>query len=445
MHKIKIPLVEKISYGLGDTASILTFQMVSVYIMFFYTDVFGLSTASIAVLLLSARIIDALIDPIIGIIIDKTSTKWGKCRPYFLWFSVPYGLIAIATFFTPHLSTNGKLIYAYITYISLNIVYSIINLPITAILPSLTDDYKERTQTTAIRIFLASCGSIIVSTFTLPLVSILGEGNKQKGFFLTMVLFGFIASLLFVNTFIQTHERILANKGNPIPLKKSIMTLKNLPWLLITLVNVFTYIGLNIKNSSMVYYLSYNISRQDLIQIFMFVSTIGVLPAIALTPILVTKIGKRNTLIVGTLFVLISCFLFAISSNVILLLIADGISALGSGFSNAVTFSMLPDIVDYGEWKTGVRAQGLLSSSSSFGSKFGMGVGSGLAALILSLGHYVPHASQAYSAKFAISFNFIWASAITSGIILFVLPFYKIDKLYPMIQAYLSKKGELDH
>ncbi|URZ03118.1 MFS transporter [Clostridium felsineum] len=443
MEKIKLPLMEKISYGLGDTASTLTFQMVSVYIMFFYTDVFGLAASSVALLLLSARIIDAFIDPIVGILIDKTNTKWGKCRPYFLWFSVPYGLIAMATFFTPHLNTSGKLIYAYITYISLNIVYSIINLPITAILPSLTDDYEERTQTSAIRIFLASCGSLIVSTFTLSLVVVFGGSNKQKGFFLTMILFGFIAIILFINTFIHTKERIIVRSEKTLPLKKAALALKSLPWLIIALVQVFIYIGFNMKSSSMVYYLTYNIGRSDLTQVFMFVSTIAVLPAIAITPFTVSKIGKRNTLILGIACSIVNSVLLVIGDrNITILLTATAISALGVGFSNGVIFSMIADIVDYGEWKTNIRAQGLLSSSASFGAKFGMGIGSGFAAFILALGHYTPGKSQTPLAKLSISLNFIWIPAITSTIAILALMFYKVDKIYPQIQASLLKKRQ---
>lgn len=145
MDNKQVPMKERISYGLGDTASNLVFTMVSTYLMFFYTDVFGLNVAAVGTLFLIARIIDAFDGPMIGVLIDRTSTKWGKSRPYFLWFSVPFGVVAVLTFMTPDLSASGKVIYAYVTYIILGIMYAAINIPLSSLLPSLTSSSQERT------------------------------------------------------------------------------------------------------------------------------------------------------------------------------------------------------------------------------------------------------------------------------------------------------------
>ena len=441
MSTKQVPWRGRISYGLADTASNLTFQMVQVYMMFFYTDVFKLPAVSVATLLLSARLLDGFIDPFVGVMIDKTSTKWGKCRPYFLWFAVPYGLIAMATFFTPNLNTGGKLIYAYVTYISLNIVYSIINLPITAILPSLTDDYQERTVVSVVRMTLGMVGGIIVTTLTMPMVQALGKGNSQKGFFLTMVVFGTVSILLFLNAFANVKERIVANGGKPVPLREGVKALKNLPWLISLLAGTFMFLGMTMKQSSTVYYMKYNLGRPDLVSIFMLLTAIAIFPTMLISPLVASKIGKRNTNVLGMAILILGALIMAVAgTNITVLITGTIVGSLGTGFSAAIGFAMIADIIDYGEWKRGVRAPGLLSAAASFGAKCGMGLGAGIAAASLAMGHYVADAVQTPSALAAIRFDFIWAPVITSVIVIVLYMFYHVDKLYPQIQADLAKR-----
>lgn len=441
MGKNLVPWKERVSYGLSDTASNLVFQMIQVYMMFFYTDVFQLPAAAVATLLLSARVLDGFIDPFVGIMIDKTSTKWGKCRPYFLWFAIPYGLIAMATFYTPALSVSGKLVYAYVTYIAINIVYSIINLPVTAILPSLTDDYNERTSVSAVRMLLAMVGGIVVSTCTMPLVKALGNGNDKNGFFFTMIIFGTVAMILFINAFVNVKERVVANEGKPVPVKEGVKALKNLPWFISLMAGTLMFVAMTMKQSTTVYYMQYNLGRLDLVPMFMLLGSVGLLPTLAISPMIATKIGKRNTIIFGNVIALLGLLIMAIwSENITLLLVGSLTNALGMGFGVAVTFAMIADIVDYGEWKRGVRAQGLLSAAGSFGSKCGMGIGAGLAAATLAIGNYVPNATQTPEALMWIKFNFIWAPIVSTILIIVLYLFYKVDKLYPQIKADLDAK-----
>ena len=172
----------RISYGLGDTASNLVFQMITMYLMFFYTDVYGLNVAAVGTLFLVARIIDAFDSPIIGVLIDRTNTKWGKSRPYFLWLAVPFAVVAVMTFMTPDFGDTGKLVYAYVTYITLGILYTAINLPLTSLLPSMTSNSQERTVVNSVRMIFGQLGGLVVSIGALPLVAALGKGNQQQGF-----------------------------------------------------------------------------------------------------------------------------------------------------------------------------------------------------------------------------------------------------------------------
>lgn len=422
--------LERISYGLGDTASNLTFQMVSMYLMFFYTDVFGISAAVVATLFLVSRIWDAVNDPLMGAVIDRTNTKWGKCRPWFLWMAVPYAIIAVLTFTVPDLSMTGKIVWAYATYIAYGMVYTAINIPFSAILPSLTANIQERTDVTAVRMIFGMSGGIMVSMLTMPLVEKLGAGNPAKGFQMTMVIFAIIAAGLFFLTFRNTRERVQPRSKKAIPLKEGVKAIKgNWPWVLILVLNMFLWIGMTMKNSSIMYYFQYNMNRPDLIPAFMPSGVLGMLPSIALVPFITRWIGKRNTIIAGNAISVVGYFMMymAGTTGISLLFAGNIVASLGGGLIAGLMFALMGDTVEYGEWKSGVRAQGLLYAGSSFGVKFGMSIGGALAAGILSMGGYVPGAEQTATALSAISTNFIWIPmlmAFLSGIAFF---FYDLE------------------
>lgn len=435
---------ERISYGFSDTASNLVYSMITTYLMFFYTDVFGLSVASVGTLFLVARILDAIDGPIFGILIDRTSTKWGKVRPYFLWFALPFGILAILAFTTPNFSDSGKLIYAYITYILLGICYSAINIPITAILPSLTSDPKERNILVSTRMVLATVGSTIVSIGTLPLVQVFGNGNQQKGFMLTMTLFAVIGIILFLVTFFNVREKV-GNTGSDqvVPFKLALKTLKgNTPWFILFFVSFFTFISSIMKSSTTVYYLTYNLNRPDLIGIILALASLNII-AYFLMPLVANKMGKRNVMIYGLILTIIGQFIlyFAASTlSVSILIIGTIIGSIGGGFAMGVSFAMNADTVDYGEWKSGIRAQGFLSATPAIGVKAGMGIGGALSAWILTVGKYVPNQEQIPSALRAIEINFIWAPTILSFISILLLLFYKLDKQEKQMISELNER-----
>jgi GPH family glycoside/pentoside/hexuronide:cation symporter len=443
MQKNLVSWKERMSYALGDTASNLTFSVVTSFLMFFYTDVFGISVSAIATLFLVSRIWDAINDPIMGVIVDRTNTRWGKCRPYFLWMAIPYGIIAILTFTTPNLGSTGKLIWAYITYIGLGMAYTAINIPLSAILPSLTDDYNERTSVNAIRMLGGIFGALLVNAITMPLVNAFGNGNPQRGFQLTMVLFAVLAVIMFLITFKNVRERVQVSEGKKTSFSDGIKAIKgNWPWIITLLLNFVLWFGMTIKNQTAVYYLQYNVGRPDLIPLFMPLGFIAMLPTIALAPLFTRKLGKKNTYIVGNIVAIggLILTLVAGNTNITLLFIGYLITGLGAGFGAGLLFAMLADTVDYGEWKSGVSAQGLLYSASSFGVKFGMGIGGAFGAWILSMGNYVAGGQQTASALAAIRFDFIWIPIITIGLSTVLLLFYSLDKQYDQIKIDLQKR-----
>ncbi|WP_433773596.1 glycoside-pentoside-hexuronide (GPH):cation symporter [Bacillus wiedmannii] len=442
MMKKQVGWRERISYGLSDTASNLIFQMITIYLMFFYTDVYGISATAVASLFLITRILDAFADPMMGIIIDKTNSKWGKSRPYFLWLGIPFAIIAIMTFYTPDFSSTGKIVYAYITYTLLGIIYSGINIPITSILPSMTSNPQERTELASIRMFFAFIGMIVVSVGTLPIVKALGGGDQQKGFFFTMILFSVIGGIFFIITFLNVKERVVSPNDKPLPFRESIKAVKgNVPWFLLLASGFVQMTIMTMQTQTTVYFWTYNMKRPDLIAVTMALSLVSLI-TLALSALVSKKIGKRNTMIMGSSIMIIGYTTALFGSNIQsipLILTGMVINSLGQGFSMSMAFAMIADTVDYGEWKSGVRAQGLLSAAISFGAKVGMGVGGALSAAMLSFGKYVPGAEQqAHSALVAIKINYLWAPLLAAILGIIIMKFYKLDRQIDVISEELE-------
>lgn len=445
--KREVSWKERISYGLGDTASNLIFQMITLYLMFFYTDVYGLNVAAVGTLFLVARVIDAFDSPVIGILIDRTNTKWGKSRPYFLWLSIPFAVVAILTFMTPDFGDTGKLVYAYVTYILLGILYAGINLPLTSLLPSLTSDSQERTVVNSVRMIFGQIGGLVVSIGALKFVDLLGKGNQQKGFTLTMILFATVAVVLFFITFANTRERVQTAGGSkPVPFKEGVKAVKgNLPWWLLLVINVFMWLSITGKGQSTIYFFKYNLNSENLIPLVNGLNIL-MLGGMAVAPLLTKRLGKTKTAILGLCVAAVGqliTFAAAQMASIPLIVVSVIIGNLGLGFTAGIMFAMLADTVDYGEWKSGVRAQGLLTAAGAFGVKFGMGIGGALAAWILDIGKYVPNQTQTGSALSAIQFNFVWLPLIcfVASIILFM--FYKIDKVEKTMVADLETKRQV--
>ncbi len=244
----KLSLKEKLSYGLSDTAYNLVFTVVSTYLMFYYTDVAGLSLESVGLLFLIVRVLDAFASPIFGILIDRTNSKYGKARPWFLWLAIPFGIITVLSFAVGYFDDSYKLAYAYITYILLNIIFAGINVPISAMLPSLTTNPLERSSTNMFRNIGGQIGVLVSGVVALPLVIFFGGGTNQKGFIFTMGIFSVLSVIMFLLTFRNTRERVQYDQGKPVPFRDSIKALlPNFPWWMLALTNFVIFIGVVLK------------------------------------------------------------------------------------------------------------------------------------------------------------------------------------------------------
>jgi GPH family glycoside/pentoside/hexuronide:cation symporter len=443
MEKNQVPWLERISYGLSDTGFNLMFTMMSTYLLYFYTDVFGVAAAVVAPVFLVGRVIDALTDPLEGILMDRVNTRWGKIRPFWLWFSLPWGILATLVFTAPHLSSTGKVVYIYITYLLFNAVLSLVSLPISAILPSLTSNTHERTVVNVVRMVFNTFGNLLVLMLTLPLVSALGKSNPQHGYLLTAILFSSIAVLLFLNAWARTRERVKPANQETVPVRKALKSLNHLPWYLLMALAIIFNLCATVKNQSTIYYMQYNLGRPELTASLLTVPNLFLLVSLVFSPALSKKMGKRNASLLGMGVSILGCLLVVVSGRSIPLLFAGSIvTGLGFGIPFGVSGAMFADTVDYIEWKSGVRSTGLVYSASSIGIKVGQGLGGALGAAVMALGHYVPNVVQSASSLAAIRFDFVWAALISVIIMMVVLFFYRVDKLYPTIEQELKARRE---
>lgn len=409
MTKWRTSVTERISYGLSDAADNLVFQMMTTYLLFFYTDVFGLTASEVAILFVVARTADVFESLIIGIMIDKTHSRWGKSRPFFLWYSFPYVVFAVLTFVTPNfLPHDGKLVWAYVTYLGLGFLYTAVNLPITAILPTMTDNEREMTLLGVIRQFFGSSVQIIVAVFTIPLVAFFGHGNQQKGFLATIALFGVISLLLILNTFFHVRERFTNEKINHQPFKEVWKMLRNnKPWIVISIVIFLYWLTTSIKNQTTIYYFKYVINDENLVSLanaFTFTALIGVVSIYFVS----AKIGKKKTMLTGIVIAFLGQILITVGAySKALPTIFTGIfiNYLGAGFIIGLVSIMIADTIRYGT-AMGIQAEGVLASTDDFGVNLGLGLGGMITAWSLDASGYAANKTQTAATISAINLNY---------------------------------------
>ena len=406
-----IPLKEKVGYSLGDTASNLIFQTVLFFITYFYTDVFGIAPATLATMFLITRIWDAVNDPIMGAIADRTNTRWGKFRPYLLWVAIPFGLVAVATFTTPDLSMTGKIIYAYVTYILLDFVYTAINVPYSALMGVMTSNARVRTILSQFRFAAAFLGGLIIQYSVLRLVRVLGKGNEALGWQLTMVVLSALAIIMFFITFITTKERVKPPKEQKSYLKGDLRDLsRNKPWLLIGGATVFQLTYITIRNGSIIYYFKYFVRDQQLMlfgntymfscdsmtSTFLISGTLATILGIILSGWFSKVFGKRNCYVgfLGVTGIFTAVFYFFGPGDIIPMFIMQLLASFTFGPVSVLQWAMYTDTADYSEWKTGRRATALLMAASLFALKLGVALGGALLAGLLAFHGYNPGVEQ---------------------------------------------------
>jgi sugar (glycoside-pentoside-hexuronide) transporter len=380
----KLSTAEKFAYGIGDAAANFVFQTQITFLMFFYTNVFGIAAGVAGTILLISRVLDAFNDPIIGALADRTITRWGRYRPWVLWSAVPMAIALVLCYTTPQLSTTGKIIWAIATYNILMFVYAANNIPYCALSGVMTGDSHERTSLASWRFVCAMAAALVVNMFTLDLVKYLGQGDAASGYQLTMAVWGTLAIVLFLITFAFTKERITPSTKQRSSVRQDLSDLfHNGPWIALFALAVLIYIELSLRGSAMLYYFKYYLRLEnifDWIDNFGLFNGVGLaftIAGVAISKPLAERFGKRNTfracLILSALFM--ASFAIVPPDSFSILLTLQVLLQLSFGPTIPILWAMMADVADYSEWKTHRRSTALAFASIVFGLKLGFGIG----------------------------------------------------------------------
>ncbi|RGT34129.1 MFS transporter [Bacteroides clarus] len=455
-----IKLTEKIGYGFGDMASSMFWKLFGAYLMIFYTDVFGLPAAVVGTMFLITRIWDSAFDPIVGVVADRTHSRWGKFRPYLLWLAVPFGIIGILTFVTPDWSPTGKLIYAYVTYSLMMMIYSAINVPYASLLGVMSPNPKERNTLSTYRMTFAYIGSFIALLLFMPLVNFFSGNSKeltdqQTGWTLAVVVIVILCIVLFFGCFAWTKERVKPIKETQNPLKEDLKDLfKNKPWWILLGAGVAALVFNSIRDGATVYYFKYFVVEEDYATVSFFGMSFvlsglylalgqaaNIIGVIAAAPVS-NRIGKRNTymwaMIIATVLSVI--FYWFDKEDLIWMFVFQALISVCAGSIFPLLWSMYADCADYSELKTGNRATGLIFSSSSMSQKFGWAIGTAVTGWLLGFFGFQANAVQSEEAISGIKMFLSFLPAI--GTILSVV----FISMYPLTENKMKDiTTELEH
>lgn len=408
---------EKLGYGVGDTASNFFFHTFNILLLGYYTDVFGLAAGAVGTMFLVTKLLDAFTDPIMGMIADRTRTRFGKFRPYILGAAVPFGIIGYAMFANPDLSQSGKLVYAYVTYSLMMLIYTIINVPYSSLLGVISADSAQRTTVSTYRFVCAFGAQLLISAFVLPLRDLLGGGDDGLGYQLTMGLFAIASVILWLVTFATTRERVTPPPEQEIRLKKDLgVVLRNSAWLVLVAAAVLTLSNVGLRGGATYFYVRYYMLDADQLVFWIWDRTsiawlsggLAMLAGTLLTKPLTRRFDKRSLMIWLTagngLFMMV---IFFVQPHQYWLMIFLGmVGTLIVGPTPAIVWSMYADVADYGEWKFGRRTTGLIFSGLLFSQKMGLALGAGLAGWILGWFGYVDNQAQSAEALLGIRLLF---------------------------------------
>jgi Na+/melibiose symporter-like transporter len=466
----KISVLEKIGYSLGDLAANLIFQTLMTFLAYFYTDVYKIPAHTASVIIFTGGMIGAFFNPVMGIIADRTNTRWGKFRPWILWTSIPFGVIALLAFSTPDFSPQGKIAYALITYILLVMIYAANNLPYSSLSGVLTGNMAERNSISSYRFTAVTIAQFIVQVILLPLVLILGNGDKAVGFENVMGIFAVVGIIFFIITFLTTKERILPPAEQKTSVKQDLTDLvKNKPWIVMLTVTVFVFITLSMKGGIYIYYFENYLSEHELaafltnigfnnvinslnslltsiglvgfhwpddaassgFSLFNAAGIIMMIIAIALSKPIADKYGKRDLFGVALAISAVAqlMFYFIAPESIGLVFITQIIHGFFYGLTIPLLWAMVADVADFSEWKNNRRATAIIFSAMLFGLKAGLSIGGALVALILSSFGYSPELSvQSAGTINGILLTMSIYPAITFFIAIGALFFYEINK-----------------
>lgn len=411
----KLTLKEKVGYGFGDAASSMFWKLFGMYLMFFYTDIFGMEAKAVGTMFLITRIWDSLFDPIVGIIADRTKSRWGKFRPYILYVAIPFGIIGVMTFYTPAFGDTGKIVYAYLTYSVMMMVYSAINVPYASLLGVISPSPKVRNVLATFRMTFAYIGSFVTLLLFNPLVNYFSGHSKaledqQRGWVMAVAVIALASVVLFLLCFAWTKERVQVQEDQKSTLKQDVEDLvKNRPWWILLGAGVAALVFNSVRDGAALYYFKYYV-REDLFQqitlfnipfvlsgLYLAVGQAANILGVVLAAPVSNRIGKKSTYMSAMVLATIGSILFywLPADNIVGIFVFQIVISICAGSVFPLLWSMYADCADYSEYRTGNRATGLIFSSSSMSQKLGWALGTAITGWLL--GHFGFQANQEQS------------------------------------------------
>lgn len=447
----RISLKEKFAYGLGDVGNNFLFDLGQIYLLKFYTDILGLPAIMAGSVFLFSKIFDAFSDISIGTWIDSRRNfgKRGKFRPFMLYGLLPLGLMTMVSFSNPDFTITGKLIFAYVTYMLFGLTYSIVNIPYGSIAASMTQDPIERTSLAAFRQCGSNAGLLITTVVFMPIVT--SFGNQENGYRVAVGIFALLGILIIYYCYAHIHERIVEER--PKEAKSSLgksfkALLKNTPLLLLCLVNLFTFSAFNVKLAVQVYYCQYSLNDLSIVPYMGFFSIGCVFLGVFCVSKAVKLLGgKKQTYMFGcAIWAFGDLINYFFATTPTMFIILSCVAFFGSAFVNSLNWALVADAVEYGEWKTGIRSEGIVYSFFTFFRKCSQAVAGFVPGLVLGLVGYVPNAVQSSQALAGIKgLMFIYPSVFAVATIIVMGTVYKLsDERFTEIVALLKARKDAD-
>jgi GPH family glycoside/pentoside/hexuronide:cation symporter len=432
----RLTFAEKLAYGLGDTASNFFFQAFNIFLAYYYTDVVGIkNTAAVGWLLGSMPIVVAALNPVIGLLADRTTSRWGKFRPWILWGALPYGVLGYVMFANPGFSPNGQLVFAYATYTLMLIAYAAINTPYSALMGVMSASSEDRTSLSTYRFACAFSGALLIGSLVPKLSKFFARigGSEAAGFRYTMAIFAVISVALFLFTFFRTRERVTPPATQTPSLGADVRDLfRNGPWLVLFFAAFLTLANTGLRSGSGVYYFKYVIGDFEGLSAFNFWGFLAFIAG-SLATKLFTRFASRRKLMIGLTILnalAMASFYVLDPHNRPLLYAMNIFASFVAGPTPAIVWSMYADTADYGAWKFGRRTTGLVFSATVFVQKVGLAIGGAMIVWLLGRYGYVADAVQTPRALHGIMLLFSvlpGALALLSGFAIFFYPLEEKD------------------
>ncbi|TDL91608.1 MFS transporter [Vibrio vulnificus] len=443
----KLTFKEKLSYGFGDIGNGLMFDMGQLYLLKFYTDVLGISAYWGGLVFLISKIFDAFADTSVGAFVDSRTnfSKRGKFRPFILWGTVPLALMTVISFLAPDFSDNGKIVWAFITYMGFGLAYSIVNIPYGSLSAAMTQDPIDRASLGSFRAIGSQMALLISGMAVIPIV--VQFANKEVGYIVAisvMVIFGILFHLIcYHNT---TENVIRAPKNEKVPLSTLFKALvSNRPLIVLCLAALFMITSSNIRNAVQLYYLEYNLKNPELMSILSFLSIGLAVVGSMFIPTMVKRIGKKNTFMLGLMVCIASDVLnFVLPTSTATFLTIFSLGNFGLSFALGLPWVMIADSIDYHEWNSGERTEGIVYSTYSFFRKLAQAFAGFIPGVALGLIGYVPNIQQSADTLLGLKGLLFLAPAALNIIGLIILFFFYnlTDNLYSKIVADLKERNK---